>query len=226
MTKPNSSASPPKQGSKEEMNTKILLGLGLASILVSNSALAQTRAAARPAAAPASAIAQGPPIAGLCVLSQRGAIGGSTVGRYVSDRLQQIANQVRAEVGPEQTAIDADAKALQAQRATLDAATYQSRAGALQARAGAWQQKVDLRQREVQATERKALGRVAQELSPIVQQLYQQRRCSILLDGDVVLGVNPQMDLTQQATAQLNARITQFPFDREHLDTGAAAPAR
>lgn len=204
------------------MNVKLILSCALVSVTTAAPALAQTRAPA-PAAG---AIAQGPPIAGLCVMSQRGAIGGSTVGRYVNDRLSQIASQVRAEVGPEQTAIDTEARALQGARATLDAATYQSRASALQARASAWQQKVDLRQRELQATERKALGRVAQELSPIVQQIYQQRRCSILVDGDVVLGVNPQMDLTQQAVAGLNARITQFTFDREHLDTAGAAPAR
>jgi outer membrane protein len=33
---------------------------------------------------------------------------------------------------------------------------------------------------------------------------------------------NPEMDLTSQAVTALNAKITQFTFDREHLDTGAA----
>ncbi len=224
MIRPNYSASPLKQGSSKDMNSKLYLSCLLALATAAGPAVAQTRAAAAPAAG--AGITHGPVIPGVCVLSQRGAIGGSTVGRYVADRLQQITNQVRSEIGPEQTAIDNDARALQAQRATLDAASYQSRASALQARAAAWQQKVDLRQREVQETQRKALGRVAQELSPVAQQLYQQRRCSILLDGDVVIAVNPQMDLTPAAVAALNARITQFPFDREHLQTAGSAPAR
>jgi hypothetical protein len=34
------------------------------------------------------------------------------------------------------------------------------------------------------------------------------------------------MDLTAQAITGLNAKIQQFAFEREHLDTGAAAPVR
>ncbi|MEO7027259.1 MAG: OmpH family outer membrane protein [Caulobacteraceae bacterium] len=210
------------------MNSKFF---GTAAVIaftgLTASAFAQSRTAsgqARPPGATA-AIAQGPAIPGMCVLSQRQAIGASTVGRYVNGRMTQIVSQWKAELTPEQTAIENDAKALGAARATLDANTYQSRQAALQARAASWQQKLDLRQRETQATERKSVNRIAQELSPIVQQLYQQRRCSLLIDADVVLGANTDMDLTAQAIAALNARITQFSFDRERLDT-AGAPAR
>lgn len=194
----------------------------VALIFIGSAATAATPA---PAAAPppAPTIAQGPAIPGLCVLSVNQAISQSTVGGYVRTRLEQIVTQVRAELSPEETAINNDGKALDAQKATLDQATLQSRAQALQARYSAFQQKADLRQREVKATQDKALNRVAQELEPIAQQLYQSHRCSILVDKGSVMLANPDMDLTPAAITALNAKIQQFPFDREHLDTGAPA---
>src|SRR5258708_14765291 len=153
-----------------------------------------------PAAAPPP-VAQGPAIPGVCILSVHQAITSSTVGRYVSDRMNQIGAQVKAELTPEDTAIATDGKALEAQRTTLDAATFQSRAQALQNRVNALRQKADLRQREVQATEQKSLNRIAQELDPIARQLYTQHRCSLLVNKEAVMIANPEMDITTQAVA-------------------------
>ena len=185
-------------------------------------ALLASSAAAAPAAAPPP-VAQGPAIPGVCILSVNQAITTSTVGRYVSDRMNQIVAQVKAELTPEDTAIATDGRALEAQRTTLAAATFQTRAQELQNRVNALRQKADLRQREVQATEQKSLNRIAQELDPIARQLYAQHRCSMLVNKEAVMIANPEMDITTQAVAGLNARIQQFAFDREHLDTAQAA---
>ncbi len=208
------------------MKTRTLaLGGAIGLSLVASMAVAQTRAPT--AAAPAPAVVQGPPIAGMCVLSVQEAIANSTVGQYVNTRMQQIVAQVKAELAPEDNAIGTESKALEAARPTLDQPTFQSRAQALQGRVDALRQKADLRQREIQATERKSFNRIAQELDPIARQLYQQHRCSILVDKGSTMMTNPEMDITGQAVAALNAKITQFQFDREHLDTaGAGAPAR
>ncbi|MBV8593799.1 MAG: OmpH family outer membrane protein [Caulobacteraceae bacterium] len=206
------------------MHARSSVLIGMAAVLASTapmSAFAQARAAAAP---PAPTISSGPAIPGLCILSVNQAISSSTVGQYVNTRLGQIVAQVKAELSPEDTAINTEGRALQSQRTTLDANTLQTRAQALDARIAALRQKADLRQREVSETERKALDRIAQELQPIAQQLYQQHRCSALIDKGSVMIANPDMDLTGAAVTALNARIQQFPFDREHLDTAAAAP--
>jgi outer membrane protein len=204
------------------MTGAVVLGLAL----VATSASAQSRAAAAPAAAPAPAIAQGPVIPGVCTISINEAIAQSQVGQFVRTRLQQLGQQVSAELTPEDQSISNDAKAYQAKASTLDATSRQSQGQALQARANAFQQKYELRQREMQATQEKALNRIAQELDPIAQQLYQQHRCSILINRNAVLIGNPDMDLTSAAVTQLNGRIQQFAFDREHLDTTPAPAAR
>jgi outer membrane protein len=197
------------------MNMKFFIGSALIAMLGATSAVSAQTAAAPP-------VAQGPAIPGMCVLSINQAISTSTVGRYVSERMNQIVAQVKAELTPEDTSIATEGRALEAGRASMPAATFQSRAQALQVRVNALRQKADLRQREVQATEQKSLNRIAQELDPVARQLYQSRRCSILVNKDSVMIANPEMDLTTQAVAGLNARIQQFAFDREHLDTTAA----
>ena len=186
---------------------------------VSTAAFAQ---AAAPAAAPA--VSHGPALPGICVISLEGAITGSTVGKYVQTRLQQIATQVQAELKAEEAALQNEAKTLEGQRASLDQATFETRANALQTKANAFQRKAQQRERELGATQQKALGRVGQELDPIIRQVYQQRQCSLLLNRDSVVIANPAMDISQPVVTALNAKITQFTFDRERLDQ-AAAPA-
>jgi Skp family chaperone for outer membrane proteins len=201
------------------MNSRSIAAMAAIGVL----SLAAAPAASAQTAPPP--ISQGPAIPGVCVISVTQAIQDSTVGRYVSQRMQQIVAQVKAELTPEQTAIDTEGRTLQAQRATLAQAVLQSRAEALQARYNAFQQKADLRQREVSATNQKAVNRIAQELDPIARDLYQQKRCSVLLDKNSVLMSNTDMDITAQAVTMLNSKIQQFAFDRENLQT-EAAPVR
>jgi Skp family chaperone for outer membrane proteins len=190
-----------------------------AALTAGSSALAQAAAAA-PAAA---TVTHGPPLNGMCIISVENAIGSSTVGRYVGTRMQQIVAQTNAELTGEKNAIDADAKALDARRATLDQSALEQQASALQVRANALQRKAQLRDREVSATEQKAVGRIGQEMEPLITQVYQQKACSVLLQRTAVVIANPAMDITPQVVTALNAKITQFAFDRERLDQPQAA---
>ena len=203
--------------------TTLLLASTGAHAAPASAAPARTTA---PAAAPVQALASGPAIPGLCVLSTQQAIANSKVGQYVNSRMEQILAQVRAELAPEETSITADAKAFEAARATLDQATLQSRGQALDGRVNALRQKAELRNREIKATNDKSLNRIAQELDPLAQQIYQQRRCSILVDKQAVMTENSEMDLTPSVATALDARIQQFQIDREHLDAAPPAPAR
>ena len=181
---------------------------------------------AAPAEAAPPAITYGAPIAGLCTLSLDGAVGASTVGKYVDSRLQQIGAQVNAELNGEKTSLENDAQALESQRATLDQNTFEQRASALQVRDNALQRKAALREREMQATQQQAVGRVLNEMKPLIAQAAQQRSCAILLDRSGVVMVNPAMDITPIVVTALNAKLTQFAFDRTRLDQpqGAQAP--
>jgi Skp family chaperone for outer membrane proteins len=189
----------------------------LAAMAVASQALAQTPAPPQPA----------PPtvnIPGVCVLSREALVGSSTVGKFISTRMGQLSGQVQAELGGEQSGLQAEAKTLDGQKATLQPSQFQQQAQSLQQREAALQQKAQQRDHELQATEQKAIAHVLQEASPLVSGVVQQRQCGLVLDGNAVLLGNPAMDITQPVIDQLNAKITQFAFDREHLDGQAGAP--
>lgn len=201
------------------MNKPTLLIAASVAVLLAAPVQAQTPPAPPP-------VNHGPPLTGVCILALDGAIGSSTVGKYVQTRLQQITQQVQTELTAEQTALQNEAKALDAQKASLDQGAFDQKNASLQVRAAALQRKAQLRDRELQATQQKALGRIGQELEPVIRASYQQAKCSLLIQREAVVLANPAMDITPSVITGLNAKITQFAFDRERLDQAApAAPA-
>jgi len=169
----------------------------------------------------------GPVLPGICVFNPARAVGGSTVGKYVTSRLNEIGQQVNAELQAEQAQLQTDAKALQAKQATLTKEQYQSQGEALQVRAGAFQRKVQLRDKEMQETQSKAVQQIAQSMGPIAIQVFQQRGCSVLLNTDALYLYVPGAELTDTVIAGLNAKMTTLAVERVHLDQGApGAPAR
>jgi outer membrane protein len=210
------------------MNVRKLLAVGLsvgALSPIGSAALAQSSGAAAPAPPP---ITHGPPITGYCVFSLNEIIGASKVGQSVVARLKVLGGQVTAELQPEADAIRTESRTLESQASTMDQATLQARQANLQLRASNFQKREQLRQQEMQATQQKQFGVILRELDPIMRTLYQQKTCSILVDGDTggVRIVNPAMDLSPAAVSALDLKIQSLTFDREHLDTQpAAAPA-
>lgn len=196
--------------------------LGAVAVLAfAGSAMAQT-APARPAPPP---VTHGAPIAGVCVYDMASVITDSTVGKFVTGRLETIGKTINSELGAEETAINNEAKALDAAARApgADEATLQKRAIDLKKRAKAFDEKANLRQREYNATQQKSRLRILQEVDPIVVQVYQQRQCSVLLSRESVMLVNPAMDITPAVITGLNGKIQQFTFDRERLDQAAPA---
>jgi Skp family chaperone for outer membrane proteins len=178
-------------------------------------------------AAPAAAPPTGPAIPGMCVLSQEAVVFTSTVGTYVATRLQQLNSAAQAEITSDTTTLQADEKAFEAARAGLSQEQLQQRAAALAGRERDLERTVSVRREEMNQTAQKAQARILSEASPIFQQAVRSHNCSIVLSGTGVLVAETSMDITPTVIAGLNAKITQFEFEREHLDQGAAAaPAR
>ena len=198
------------------MTVKTLLSLGaLASLALASAASAQA-----PAAAPAS----GPAIPGVCVFSRDEALASSTAGKGVSSRLNELRAQVQAELTPEAQTLQSDEKALQ----STPKEQQQAKAIALRDRIGAFQQKEQQRGQELQATMQKQVSVIAQAMSPIVEAVYAERKCSILLDHGQVYSVNPDMDITAVVVQRLDAKLPSVPaFSRESLaqQGASAAPA-
>ncbi len=214
----------------ERHMTKTLSALAL--ILATASGAAQAApapAAARPAAAAAAAAAPTPPpgpaIPGLCVVSYERAVAESTAGTAFQNRMQQLTAQVEAELTPERTTIQNDGRTLEGQRATLAPDQFQQRAVALNTRIEAYSEKEQLRGQELEATRQKALQSIVTQINPVVISLYTSRNCSIVMEANSLIAVNPAMDLTSGVISGLNTRLPSVTFDRERITPQQAAAA-
>ena len=147
----------------------------------------------------------------------------SSAGDAINKRMQQLAAQVQAELGPEQTGLDADIKAFREKAASLPQDQQQQQGQALQQRMQEFDNKRAQRQKELETTLRKAINRVDVELEPIVRTVVSGRSCGLLLKADTAIyAANPQMDITSSVIEQLNTKLPTVTFDREHIDPQAA----
>ena len=210
-----------------KINPMAAAATAVLALFATAAAEAQTKPAAAPAAsAPApQAPPQGPALPGVCVLSKEYAVYSSTVGKAMVSRLDQLNSQADAELKGEQAALQNDAKALDAKRATLPPDQFQQQGQGLQGRANELQRTAQLRSAEMQLTQKKALQTFSGYMDPIVRQVFTQRSCSVLLDGNSLIYPAPAMDITTLVVQGLNAKIQSFPFDREHIDPSTGQPA-
>ncbi len=148
------------------------------------------------------------------MMSQSAVLLNAKVALAANVRLKQLQQQVQAELVPEQTAINNDARTLEGQRSAPDFATRQA---ALQARANALQQKAQLRERELQATRQKALNRISTEAQPVIAQALRAHDCSLLIDRNSVMLGNMSNDITAEVARGLDAKISTITFERERL---------
>jgi outer membrane protein len=200
------------------MTSKLIGGAAALLMLSAVQASAQTAShkPAAPVAAPAgTTINYGPPITGVCVFSNEGALGLSSVGKAAATRLQQLRAQASAELSGEQASLQEDIKAFQAKRASLTQDQIQAQGAPLEERAQALNQKATQRQHELEYTAQHARARVEQAMEPLVRAVFEERHCSLLLSGDAVMAANPAMDITRAVVTRLDATMSTITFDRE-----------
>ena len=200
------------------MTVKTLLSLGaLASLALASAASAQA-----PAPAASSGPASGPAIPGVCVFFRDQALATSTAGKGVSSRMNELKAQVNAELSPEAQTIRSEEQALQ----STPKEQQQAKAVAVREQIGAFQQKEQLRGEELQATLQKQISVIGESMAPIVEAVYAERKCSILLERGQVYFENPEMDITSTVVQRLDAKLPSVPaFSRENLAQQGAAPA-
>jgi outer membrane protein len=189
---------------------------------VAGSSFAQQPAAAAPAAAAPAAPAPAA-LPGVCAFSHDGAVSRSKLGQYIAQRLQTIGKQTQAELQSTQDSLQTDAKAVDAARATMTQEAFEQKALEIRQRNDALQRLGAQREREMQLTQAKAIQRFDSEATPLFEMSIREHNCAIVLDADNTFYISPTMDITPQVVSKLDAKITEFAFDRERLEQQLAA---
>ncbi|WP_375548994.1 OmpH family outer membrane protein [Oceanicaulis alexandrii] len=165
---------------------------------------------------------------GVLVMNEQRILRESAVGQHIASRLEAIGQEIQAELGPQQTAIQAESEALNAELSALSedairqrpdlAARYES----LQRDAATFEQTRRIRAQELQATEQQAMRPVLTILQEVLQEIFDERNGSVLIDRSVVVYAADSVDISQSAIERLNQRISTTPVNRVRVPTQPA----
>ncbi|HEX2559246.1 OmpH family outer membrane protein [Phenylobacterium sp.] len=157
------------------------------------SALAQARPA-QPAQQQQQApqITHGAALSGVCTIDPQASV-------LATNAVQAVERKINSEFAAE------------GQKLQQELAPYQnnpqSTPEALRKRVQDLQTKMSARRNNLQPAERQAQEQIANQISPTIAEVYQQRRCSVLIDRNVLVIGNPSMDITQAVVDRLNQKV-------------------
>jgi outer membrane protein len=155
----------------------------------------------------------GPAIPGICAFSRDAAIDNSAAGQAATNRMQELTQQVNAELQPEREAIAKEQAALNSQTAAIPAAGAKSRTEALATRKQTFNQKVQARNAQLAKTRQDVLTRLTSALRPALVGVITASKCSAVLDRANLYGFNTKMDITPAVSAAMNTTIKPFNFN-------------
>ena len=189
------------------MRVSIIKGalVGLATALTAQAAWAADETPA----------ASGPPVAGVCILSQQTLISRSKVGIAASGRLHDLAQASQTEFDTEKSGLESRGKALAAKRTTLPPAQLQAQGMALNQRVQGLQRQAAIRQRQLEDTRAKAINRVVEVAQPFITQALTTHGCGLLIAREAILGGNLTNDLTTEILAAMDAKATPISITLE-----------
>lgn len=153
----------------------------------------------------------GPAVPGVCIYHHDRLLAQSTAGQSLVAGIQRLSQEVATELAPYEQFIQTETQALQQGQATIPQDQLQQRARDLEARYREFQTLNQTRSGELRYTLAYQQNQIAQAANPIVEALYAERGCGILLSADAVLRANPQMDLTEAAIQRLNTALPSLP---------------
>ena len=174
------------------------LALGVLALAVAGSAAAQTPN-------------PGPVIPGVCVYHHDRLMAQSTAGQSLVTGLQRLQQEVQTELAPYEQFIQTEGQALQQGQASIPQDQLQQRAQALETRYREFETLRQTRTGELRYTLAYQQQQISQAANPILEALYAERGCGILLSAEAVLRANPQMDLTDAAIQRLNTALPTLP---------------
>jgi Skp family chaperone for outer membrane proteins len=164
----------------------------------------------------------GPVVKGMCVLNRTEVFASSKVAQAVNAKYRAAFDEAQGEVTKERQALEVDAKTLQAKRSAMKAEDFQKSQAELADKVKALQARANEQTQILETTRRDVVARIASEAQPLIEQVYKERGCGLLLSREAVLAGNVEMDITPATIAALDRKITDLPFERQATASSAA----
>lgn len=173
-------------------------------------------------------LAQQPSIA---VLNEERVLRESSAGQHIQARMQQIAQEIDAELTAMGQPIQQETERLNAETASMTPQAVQQRPDLMQRIEALNQQAQQFelarraRQQELVQTERQAMRPIYDALGPILETVVEERGIDILVDRANLVFASPEVDISDDVIARLNQQVPTVTVTRVRVSQEAAAGA-
>ncbi|MEA1942865.1 MAG: OmpH family outer membrane protein [Pseudomonadota bacterium] len=176
----------------------------------------------------APSLAQQPTIA---VMNEERVLRESSAGQHIQSRMQEIAQEIDAELTAMGQPIQQETERLNAETASMTPQAVQQRPDLMQRIEALNQQAQQFelarraRQQEIVQTERQAMRPIYDALGPILEAVVEERGIDILIDRANLVFASPDFDISQEVINRLNQQVPTVTVTRVRVSQEAAAAA-
>jgi outer membrane protein len=176
----------------------------------------------------APALAQQPSIA---VMNEERVLRESSAGQHIQSRMQEIAQEIDAELTAMGQPIQQETERLNAETASMTPQAVQQRPDLMQRIEALNQQAQQFelarraRQQEIVQTERQAMRPIYDALGPILEAVVEERGIDILVDRSNLVFASPEVDISDEVITRLNQQVPTVTVTRVRVSQEAAAAA-
>jgi Skp family chaperone for outer membrane proteins len=156
----------------------------------------------------------------ILIVDMAGLFTNSAVGQDVSRQVQELAAALQQEDLTTRQALAAEAESIRDQRGNLTQEELRAKAADLQQRQQTHVQKIALRQQGIQLGRAQANNQIAEVIKPIFSELLQKHNAGLLIDQANVLAGGLDLNITAEAMALLNQRITKLTVTPVSAEAG------
>ncbi|QYE35967.1 OmpH family outer membrane protein [Polymorphobacter sp. PAMC 29334] len=173
---------------------KIALQLALlATLTVASKVVAETPAAVPP---------------GFCLFSRGTAIASSRAGNSAIHQLDELQKTAAASLARQEAMLKLEDQTLAGQRSKLSATDYQIRLTELEIRVQDVATARSLHDEQVARTRVAAQAAIDATLDPIVEALFREKHCAVVMERNSAYFYANNIDLTAEASRRLDAALT------------------
>ncbi|MCR9240729.1 MAG: OmpH family outer membrane protein [Rhodobiaceae bacterium] len=155
----------------------------------------------------------------ILIVDMAGLFTNSDVGQDVARQVQELASALQQEDLTTRQALAAEAEGIREKRADFTPDELQAKAADLQQRQQTHVQKVAVRQQGIQLGRAQANNQIAEVIKPIFSELLQKHNAGLLIDQANVLAGGLDLNITAEAMALLNQRLSKLTVTPVNPDT-------
>lgn len=162
--------------------------------------------AASVAVAPTVALAQESPV--ILFIDQGKLMATSKAGLNITAQMKTLADQAEASLKAEGKKVEDEGKKLQDSKDSLSKEDFAKRYQALLAKAQQVGQLEQIKKAELAQAQGRALNDLNTVLQPVVKDILEKRKATVLLERSAVVFANESMDITDEIVAALDKKVT------------------